>query len=126
MNEKMTEQEACGQKILDREAAMLTTFGQLLEMRETLNSALKEKLGREADSYFNIEMGSCYDDRISFCLAYPTLGSGGGAVVNSFETFETPQEAFDYAMDKIQNLKEPTKQDKIDELKKKIKELEGE
>lgn len=126
MSEKMTEQEACGQKILGREEAMNTTLGDLLDMRSRLNSALKDKLGREADSYFNIEMNSHCNDRISFCLAYPSLSSGYGAVVGSMTTFRTPQEAFNHAMIAIENLKIPTNQDKIDKLKKQIKELESE
>jgi hypothetical protein len=122
----MTEQEACGQAIMEREEMRAVTIGDLLDMREALNAALDRKLGRKADSYFNIEMGSCYDDQISFCLAYSKLGAGCDAVVNSYETFATPQQAFDYAMEKIESLKEPTKQDQIDELKKQIEELENE
>lgn len=102
-----------------------TTMGELLEMRAALNAALKAKLGREADSYFNIEMGSCYDDRISFCLAYADL-NGGGAVVNSYEYKRTPQAAFDFAMERIDALNVPSKQDKIDELKRQIEGLENE
>ena len=122
----MTGQEYCGQKILDREEAHSITLGELLAMRDDLNARLQEKLGRKPDSGFAIEVSS-FSDKLSFCGAFPDLRpGGGGAVVYGHELRETPIEAYNHAIEAIENFKAPSKQDKIDELKKQIEELENE
>lgn len=108
------------------ETHLNTTLGELFEMREKLNRALTEKLGKEAESYFDIEMNSLFDRKVTFCSAFPDFGPESFAVVGSMDFHGTPQEAFDYAMDKIQNLKVPNNEEKINYLKKQIEKLENE
>lgn len=122
----MAGQESCGKNILDMEEARRVTFGELLDMRAELNARLEDQIGRPPESGFDIQLGSTYEDRISFCLAYVKIDGDHDAVVSSFETFKTPQAAFEFAAQRIEELKLPTKQDKIDRLKKQLEELENE
>jgi hypothetical protein len=102
---------------------METTFAEIIEMRNALNRALCEKVGYEIVSGFNVEMSSWYDDTIEFGTAYTKHISSLYLV--SGDRCSTPQEAYESAMKAISDHSEPTKQDRIEELKKQIKALEN-
>lgn len=123
----MTEQENCGQALLDLEETRMVTVGELMDMIDKLNAAFAEKLGKEPASGFNAEIKGISPDRVVIWGGYESFGVGSpGAVVSSPDCYgSTPNESFDYVMSAINNYHVPTKGDKIKALKAQIADLEG-
>lgn len=112
------------EKMTERDAHSIT-LGELLSMRDDLNARLEEKIGFKPDAGFSIEV-SAFQDRLSFNGGYPSLGPGSRALVYDYEAKETPAQSYKHAIEAIKIYKAPSKQDKIDALKKQIEELENE
>lgn len=120
----MTEQENCGQNLLDYEELRMTTVGELMDMREELDVAFAERLGKAPDSGFNIEIKSISPDRVNIWGGYESFDSNTGAVVGSMDYgARTPSEAFNYAMSKINSYHVLTKEDRIKALQDELDEL---
>lgn len=120
----MTEQENCGQALLDLEEVRMVTVGALIDMIEKLNAAFAEKLGKEPASGFNVEIKSVNGNSVSIWGGYESFDGGFKAVVPSTAYMgETPEEAFNLAMSKIASYYVPTKQERIKALQDELAEL---
>ena len=119
----MTSEE---QKEMKLQEMRNTTVGELLDMREQLNKAFEEKLGKKPKAGFSITFGTYSGNKVCFEGGYPDFGRETHAVTHSYENFETPQEAFDHTMQRIQEYNVPTKEDKIKALEDQLKMLKGE
>lgn len=98
-----------------------TTVGELMDMIDRLNSAFEDKLGKEPEGGFNVEIKSVWGNRVIFCGGYESFSNGYGAVVNSTDYMgDTPNEAFEYAMNKIDEYKVTTKKDRIKKLQEEL------
>jgi len=120
----MTEQENCGQALLDLEETRMVTVGALMDMIEKLNAAFSERLGKEPASGFSVEIKSCSPDTVTIWGGYESFSSGFAAVVPSTDYMgSTPEEAFCRALSKINAYHVPTKQDRIKALQDELAEL---
>jgi hypothetical protein len=101
-----------------------TTVGELMHMIDALNAAFMEKLGKEPAGGFNVEIKTVWDNRVIICGGYESFSNGYGAVVNSTDYMgDTPKEAFEYAMNKIEEYYVPTKEERIKALQDELDEL---
>lgn len=100
---------------------METTFEEILEMRRKLDEALSEKVGYEIVSGFDIRVSCFHDSCLSFAQAYTKEFKSEFRVEG--ESKSTPQEAFDSAMSAIEAHKEPTKNDRIEALRRELSAL---
>lgn len=104
-----------------------TTVGELMDMIAELNAAFAEKIGKEPEVGFEVEINSYHPEQLSIYGGYEKLDAGFGAVLHSYDgRHDTPKEAFHYVMQKINEYKLNTKADKIKALREQIAELEKE
>lgn len=112
------------QDAIDIDETRATTVGELIDMIDTLNAAFTDKLGKEPAGGFNVEIKSVWGDRVIIWGGYESFSNGYAAVVNSTDCMvDTPKEAFEYAMNKIEEYYVPTKEERIKALQDELDEL---